>query len=143
MNILLACLTKTNTNMAHKFKPNVGKKVSKTDAQDWIDKYDKHHRHDKDHDTKSIFYGRDALLKLLAAEESTGITFFLALRPDEDTGKDRVQLVLFPTREDGSIIEDANAAAKSSASSLVSTASVKDDTSGPVDNGLPCPPACS
>ena len=126
--------------MAHKFKPNVGKKVGKTEAEGWIEKYDKHHRHDKNHDTKSIFYGRDALLKLLAADGSTGITFFLALKPDEETKKDRVQLVLVPTREDGSHIWDENVTAARAADA--SAASLKDDTSGPVDSGLTCPPAC-
>lgn len=128
--------------MAHKFKPNVGKKVGKKEAEGWIDNYDKKHRHDKNHDTKSIFYGRDALLKLLAADGSTGITFFLALKPDEETKKDRVQLVLVPTTEDGKLIWDDNAAAKSDASSLAAATSLKDETSGPVDNGTACPPYC-
>ena len=124
--------------MAHKFKPNVGTKVSKTDAEDWIAKYDKTHRKDKDHDTKSVFYGRDALLRLLSEESSTGITFFFALKPDEETKKDKVQLVLVPTREDGTLIwGDDSSVAKST-----SSAAVYDATGGPVDNGLACPPSC-
>lgn len=121
--------------MAHPFKPNVGKKVGKKEAEGWIDKYDKTHRHDKD-DTRSVFYGRDALLRLLAADGSTGITFFLALKPDEETKKDRVQLVLVPTKEDGTLIWDDNTAAKSAA------AAKDDDSSGPVDSGVTCPPYC-
>lgn len=125
--------------MAKKFKPDVGSKVSKKDAQDWIDKYDRERRKDKDHDTKSVFYGRDALLRLLAEDGSTGITFFFALKPDEETKKDRVQLVLVPTREDGTLIwDDSSAALKSSSASATTTTS-----SGPVDNGLMCPPNCS
>lgn len=126
--------------MAKKFKPDVGSKVSKKDAQDWIDKYDRERRKDKNHDTKSVFYGRDALLRLLAEDGSTGITFFFALKPDEETKKDRVQLVLVPTREDGTLIWDDGAVEKTS---TLSATSAPDSSSGPVDNGLMCPPNCS
>ncbi len=70
----------------------------------WIEKYDKEMRKDKAKDTKSIFYGRDALLKILSEDGCTGITFFLALKNNEAVKKDTVQLVLVPTREDGSLI---------------------------------------
>jgi len=119
--------------MEHKFKPDVGRKITKKVAEDWIDKYDKERRKDKD-DTKSVFYGRDVLLKLLAEDGSTGITFLLALKPDEETKKDRVQLVLVSTREDGTLIWKDDS---------IATKSADADDPGPVDNGLTCPPTCS
>ena len=107
--------------MANEFKPTVGVKVSKVEATAWIDKYDQVMRKDKATDTKSLFYGRDALLKMLSEEGTSGITFFLALKAD-DSGKDIVQLVLVPTTEDGNLIwNDDNTA---------------------YDTGTPCPPYC-
>ncbi len=95
--------------MAKKFKPNVGEKISKKEAMEWIEKYDKEMRKDKSKDTKSIFYGRDMLLRILSEEGSAGITCFFALRYNEDVKKETLQLVLVPTREDGTHIwsEDA------------------------------------
>ena len=107
--------------MANEFKSSVGVKVSKAEATTWIDKYDQVMRKDKAADTKSLFYGRDALLKMLSEDGTSGITFFLALKPD-DTGKEVVQLVLVPTKEDGILIwNDDNTA---------------------YDFGTPCPPYC-
>ena len=37
------------------FKPNVGGKVSKKEAMEWIEKYDKEMRKDKSKDTKINF----------------------------------------------------------------------------------------
>ena len=98
--------------MAKKFKPNVGEKISKKEAMEWIEKYDKEMRKDKLKDTKSIFYGRDMLLRILSEEGSAGITCFFALRYNEDVKKETLQLVLVPTREDGTHIwaEDAGPA---------------------------------
>lgn len=116
--------------MANGFKSNVGSKISKKEAEDWIAKYDSQLRKDKKLDTKSIFYGRDALLQLLSKEGSTGITFYLALKPNED-GKESVNLVLVATREDGTKIwdDDAPVAKMAVASSAY-------------DNGSTCPPYC-
>ena len=128
--------------MAKKFKPNVGDKISKKEAIEWIEKYDKEMRKDKSKDTRSIFYGREMLLKILSEEGSAGITCFFALRYNEDVKKETVQLVLVPTREDGTHIwgEDAGPAkikAKAKAKG-------KDDLGGAVafDGGLQCPPYC-
>lgn len=90
--------------MAKEFKSNVGGKVSRKEAMEWIDKYDKEMRKDKDKDTRSIFYGRDVLLRMLSEESCTGITFLLGLKYNEAVKKETVQLVLLPTREDGSFI---------------------------------------
>lgn len=123
--------------MAKNFKPNVGSKVSKKEAMEWIEKYDKEMRKDKTKDTKSIFYGRDMLLRILSEEGSAGITCFFALKYNEAAKKDTIQLVLVPTREDGTHIwSDEVPPAK---------AKVKGEiTSGPIafDGGLQCPPYC-
>ena len=90
--------------MANEFKSNVGGKVSKKEAMEWIEKYDAEMRKDKSKDTKSIFYGRDVLLKILSEDGSAGITLFFALKYNEAVKKETVQLVLVPTREDGTHI---------------------------------------
>jgi hypothetical protein len=127
--------------MAKEFKPNVGRQVDAGEAQKWIDEYDRVMRKDKAVDTKAIFYGRDALLKMLAEEGTTGITFYLALKPTEaDPEKKTIQLVLYPTYEDGAIKASTSASAKSTATD---TASMKVmDATNPYDKGLQCPPYC-
>lgn len=115
--------------MANEFKSNVGGKVSKKEAMEWIDKYDKEVRKDKTKDTKSIFYGRDVLLRLLSEEGSTGITFSLGLKYNEAVKKDTVQLILLPTREDGSYIWPED------------NARMGGDTVA-YDGGIGCPPYC-
>ena len=126
--------------MAKKFKPNVGDKISKKEAMEWIEKYDKEMRKDKLKDTKSIFYGREMLLRILSEEGSAGITCFFALRYNEAVKKETLQLVLVPTREDGTHIwpEDAGPA-KVKAKGISKTAG-----GGAVafDGGVHCPPYC-
>jgi hypothetical protein len=126
--------------MAKNFKSNVGGKVSKKDAMEWIEKYDKEMRKDKSKDTKSIFYGRDVLLRILSEEGSAGITFFLALKHNEFANKETVNLVLVPTREDGTHIwpEDKSGAETSSRAASASGGG------GEVafDTGMGCPPYC-
>lgn len=117
--------------MAKKFKPTQGTKVSKKEALSWIEKYDKEMRKDKKTDTKSLFYGRDALLRLLSEDGSAGITFFLALKPDATGKKETVQLVLVSTTEDGTLLwDDPKISAKDASGT------------GTYDQGLPCPPYC-
>lgn len=116
--------------MAKEFKSNVGGKVSKKEAMEWIDKYDKEMRSDKAKDTKSIFFGRDVLLRILSENECTGITFFFGLKYSEAVKKDTVQLVLVPTREDGTFIwPDDGAAARG-------------DSAAAFNGGFECPPYC-
>lgn len=116
--------------MANEFSPEIGSEVSKAEAQKWIDKYDNDHRRDKGKDTKSVFYGRDILLQLLAQHGCAGITFFLASKYNEYAKKDTVQLVLVGRREDGTLL-------------WPDTASGKDGSNGlTVDNGNYCPPYC-
>jgi len=125
--------------MAKKFKPNVGDRISKKEAMEWIEKYDKEMRKDKLKDTKSIFYGRDMLLRILSEEGSAGITVFFALRYNKDVKKETLQLVLVPTREDGTLIwsEDAGPA-KAKAKNAIGTGGAV-----AFDGGIQCPPYCS
>src|SRR5687767_4763808 len=123
--------------MGKEFKPNVGRQVDAGEAQKWIDEYDREMRKDKLVDTKAIFYGRDALLKMLAEEGTTGITFYLALKPTEaDPKKKTVQLVLYPTYEDGAIKATSKSAGTDAAALKVM------DAQNPYDKGLQCPPYC-
>lgn len=123
--------------MAKEFKPNVGRQVDAGEAQKWIDEYDHVMRKDKAVDTKSIFYGRDALLKMLSEEGTTGITFYLALKPTEaDPNKKTVQLVLYPTTEEGAIKATAKSGSTDAAALKVM------DAQNPYDKGLQCPPYC-
>jgi hypothetical protein len=115
--------------MANEFKPTVGNSVPRSEADIWIADYDKEHRREKDKDTKSVFYGKDILLELLGQEGCTGISFFLASKHSVYANKKTVQLVLVGTKEDGTLLWGAN------------TGKGDGDT-GPVDNGLQCPPTC-
>ena len=92
--------------------------VSKADALAWIEKYDSELRHDKNVDTKSIFFGKEILLELLSGD-SAGITFFLGLKHNDLAGKDVVNLVLVSTTKDGDLRWEK-----------------------PADFGLVCPPYC-
>jgi hypothetical protein len=122
--------------MAKNFKPNVGGKISKKEAMEWIEKYDKELRKDKSKDTKSVFYGRDVLLRILSEEGSAGITFFFAMKFNEFAKKDTLQLVLVPTREDGTHIWKEDTSTTSPVASASSGGEVA------FDNGMHCPPYC-
>lgn len=116
--------------MTNPFDPKSGSPVSKADALAWIDKYDREMRKDKDTDTKSIFFGKDILAKLLV-EKSAGITFFLGLKYNEDFKKDVVNLILVPTTSDGTLLWDSSSAK-----------ALGDGDAGAYDVGTPCPPYC-
>jgi hypothetical protein len=116
--------------MANNFPPNVGGSVPKKDAEIWIDDYDKEHRKEKDKDTKSIFYGRDILLEILAQDGCSGISFFLASKHSDYAKKKTVQLVLVGRKEDGTLLWGSDTG--------------KDGADpGSVDTGAVCPPICS
>jgi hypothetical protein len=110
--------------MADEFKSNIGSKVTKTMAREWIDKYDRERRQNKETDTQSVFYGKDALMDILAKGGCTGISFFFALKPDQ-SGVETVQLVLVGTREDGSLMWP------------------EDSGNSAYEFGTPCPPYCA
>ena len=115
--------------MANPFDPNTGSPVSKEEALGWIEKYDRELRPDKDIDTKSIFFGKDVLQKMLDGR-AAGITFFLGLRYSEFAKKDVVNLILVPTADDGTLLwAGANPGALPNAD-------------GAFDIGAPCPPYC-
>jgi hypothetical protein len=114
--------------MAADFSPTVGTQVSKEDAQRWIDRYDKERRISPD-DTKSVFYGREVLDEILKTPGNSGISFFLAYKFNEETGKDQVQLVLVPTTEEGKLL-------------WVGSDKQGDGGSNTWDVGTGCPPRC-
>ena len=117
--------------MANDFKPTVGSAITRAEANTWIDKYDKEHRKDKAKDTKSVFYGRDLIERILnQRKDVTGISFFLASKHNPWSGKDGIQLVLVGTLEDGTLLWPTDAAGKDG----------DGGTAG--DNGLLCPPTC-
>jgi|GEM_PF-1326235 len=132
--------------MPNDFKPNIGKRVSKKEAMSWIKKYDDEMRKDKATDTKSIFYGRDVLLRILSKDGAAGITFFLAMKYNEYAKKDTVQLVLVPTKEDGSLIwpkeESEKQVTAFAAASVESATTLEAADGGAYDNSLTCPPYC-
>jgi hypothetical protein len=116
--------------MAHQFKPSEGKAISKQEAVDWIAKYDREHRKDKERDTKSVFYGREIIERLLKQEGVAGISFYLASKYSDYAKKDTVQLVLVGTKEDGTVLWPEDGAGK-------------DGDGGTAANaGLVCPPYC-
>jgi len=117
--------------MADPFNPDKGSGVSKEEAMAWIDKYDREMRKDKDTDTKSVFFGKDVLAKMIKGK-SAGISIFLGLRYNEDFKKDVVNLILVPTTEDGTLLWDATSAT-----------ALESDDSGAFDFGLGCPPYCA
>lgn len=115
--------------MANDFKPTAGGKVSKVDAEKWIAKYDKDRRKDKD-DTRAVFYGKDFLANIFKDHpQAAGISFFLADKPNNNNGKDSVQLVLIPTTEDGKL--------------LWNLSDGKDGGETTYNAGVVCPPSCA
>lgn len=115
--------------MPNDFKPSVGGKVSKKDAEAWIKKYDDE-RKDKAKDTRSVFFGKEFLLEILKTDEAAGISFFFAKKPSEFAKKDVLNLVLVPTKEDGTLI-------------WPNLTQGKDESDpGAYNNGTTCPPAC-
>lgn len=117
--------------MANEFKASVGSAMAKSEAQKWIDKYDKEVRKEKDKDTKSVFYGREILEKLLAQPGCAGISFFFGLKYSEHAKKDTVQLVLVGTREDGTLMWSDGAEGKDASNTMITA-----------DSGTSCPPYC-
>jgi len=131
--------------MAKDFKPNVGKKASKASIQDGIAKFGAKYRPDPNVDTKSVFFGRDALLRMLSQEGSSGITVFLMYGPSPDfAGKETIQLAMVPTKEDGSLIWTADPETKAADATALtaSTSASAETTSTSYGSGALCPPYC-
>jgi hypothetical protein len=114
--------------MANDFKPTIGGKVLKKDAEAWIKKYDDE-KAEKAKDTTSVFFGRDFIENILRTHpEASGISFFLCKKYSEYAGKAVVDLVLVPRKEDGTLVwpyEDG-----------------KDGGQAAYDSGKTCPPSC-
>jgi hypothetical protein len=117
--------------MANEFKANVGAPVPKSEALKWIEKFDKDVRKDKEKDTKSLFFGRDILQRILDQPGCSGITFFLASKHSDFAKKDTTNLVLVGTREDGTLIWPEDLAGKDGA-----------DDGIIADVASTCPPYC-
>jgi hypothetical protein len=115
--------------MPNQFEPSAGKEVPKSEAMAWIEKYDSEMRKDKDTDTKSIFFGKEVLAKLLQGK-SAGITFFLGLKYSEDVKREVVNLVLVPTSSDGTLMWEGTGATQ------------EKNGGSAFDFGTPCPPYC-
>ena len=114
--------------MADEFKPTVGRGMTQSDAEAMIKKYDDQLRADKGTDTKSVFYGKDAINEILnqAGDECAGISFFLALKYSEFAQKDVVDIVMVGTKEDGTLLWKESTAL----------------ADGAYDVSLGCPPYC-
>jgi hypothetical protein len=131
---LPVCLTINQTpysmSTESKFLSSVGTEISREQAREMVAKYDKAYRQDKERDTKSIFYGREIIERLLKEDERvSGISFFFGCKYSEFAQKDVVQLVLVSTLEDGTL--------------LWPDSSGKDmPVGGSADNGMACPPTC-
>jgi hypothetical protein len=91
--------------MANEFKANVGKQVAKADAVKWIEKFDK----ERKKDTKSVFFGREAILAVLSLPNCTGISFMFSRKYDDGQKKDVDDLVMVGTTEDGTLLWNDNA----------------------------------
>jgi hypothetical protein len=115
-----------------KFPPSAGSAITREEAREMISKYDKEHRHDKEKDTKSVFYGRELIERILK-QDVAGITFFLGAKPNQWAKKDTVQLVLVGTKEDGTLLWPS--AASSSGKDMPNGGTAGDD-------GISCPPIC-
>src|SRR5687768_13530364 len=114
--------------MANEFKPNVGAKVPKADAEKWIEKFDK----ERKKDTRSVFFGRDVILSILAEDTTAGISFFFARKEDSISKKDADTLVMVGTTEDGTLLWDVGTTNATSANTSMGT----------YDNASQCPPYC-
>ena len=115
--------------MANDFKPTIGSRVPKVEAEKWIKKYDDEHRKDKGKETRSIFYGKDVLQQIIDTPKAAGVSVFLSMKFNPHFGKDAVNFVLVPTMEDGTLIWNENSGKDGD-----------DPTSW--DDGLICPPSC-
>ena len=116
--------------MANKFDPNDGGKVLRDEAEKWIKKLDNEHRPEKDKDTRSIFFVKEFLKSLLETPDCAGISFFLAKKFSDHAKKDVINLVLLPTKADGTLLYASGSDGKDMATQYV------------WDTGKTCPPTC-
>ncbi len=111
--------------MANEFKPDVGKQVLKADAERWIADYEAANPGQ----TKSVFYGRIAIERILADTKLSGIRFLFCRRKNDDGG-DSNDLVLVGCMEDGTLVWNDN------------PPSADGPGSNAYEHGTLCPPYC-
>jgi hypothetical protein len=115
--------------MANDFKPTVGTKITKKEADDWSKKY----KDDKKTDTDSVFLGRDAIQTILNDTRASGISFMFVRKYHEGLKKDVNDLVMVGTTEDGTLLWDGPSG---------STVNPMNTDSQTYDGGTICPPSC-
>jgi hypothetical protein len=116
--------------MANEFKPTVGNPISKADAEKWIEKFDK----ERKKDTKSVFYGRNAIEAILSDTRASGISFFFVRKYDDKAKKDIDDIVMVGTMEDGTLLWDGPTTQMRTANG--------GGTSQTYDGSSTCPPYC-
>ena len=105
----------------YKFSKKDGSAIDQVDAKKWIEKYKEKHK-DGVH---AYFFGEDIIRKIIDNPEAVGMRIYFGYGD-----KEKIQLVLIGTREDGSNIWP-NLTGKDG------------DGGGTVaDAGKPCPPYC-
>ena len=115
--------------MADIFFPTDGGKVPKAEAEKWIKKFEDE-RKDKMKDPRSIFFGKDFLRQVIDTPDIAGVSFFFVNKYNDFAGKDTLDLVLVPTKADGTFV-------------WPTTTEGKDDPGDSAyDTGRPCPPTC-
>jgi hypothetical protein len=114
--------------MASIFNPKVGGKVSKEDAEKWIKKFDEE-RKDKKKDVESVFFGKDFLQDIINTPHAAGVSFFFVKKYSEYAGKDTLDLVMVPRKEDGTLL-------------WPTSDDGKDGGYSGYDNSVACPPYC-
>lgn len=126
--------------MAEHFKPTIGARITKAQALEWIGKFEK----ERKKDTKSVFYGKDTLLRILKDDKISGISFFFCRKTDKN-GKEFDDLILVPTKEDGTLVwgKDPDEKKQASAFSIASAEPTSAEDDGPYENGTGCPPYCT
>jgi hypothetical protein len=90
--------------MPNAFDPNVGGMISRPEAEQRIERYDTDERRDKNNDTRSVFFGKDFLQKIIDTDGASGISFFLAKKLDERSGKEKIDLIMVPTSPEGKLL---------------------------------------
>jgi hypothetical protein len=115
--------------MAKDFKPTIGTPISKAEAEEWIERFDK----ERKKDTKSVFFGRDSIEAILSDTRAAGISFFFVRKKDKETKKDLDDLVMVGTMEDGTLLWDAP---------TTNARSTDGGISMTYDGGYTCPPYC-
>ena len=113
--------------MANEFKPDVGKKIPKGQIKQWQTDYQNKYPGE----TKSVFFGREAIDAILKNTSATGISI-LFMRKSEG-GRVYNDVALLGTTLDGKLLwKDTGGSGKD----------MPDDDGNGTDSGLPCPTIC-